>query len=103
MAGLHSSVRCLGILLSVCVIAPCQASVIIASTGNTIATAQDLTALTPTEITGALSGDPNDVAIFQIPILEPDLFSAMTLDSGAFTEWRTQSLSCLVSLLVLLR
>lgn len=84
MTSFHSAVRCLGILLSVCVIAPCQAGVIIASTGNTIATAQDLTALKPTEIVGALSGDPNDAAIFQIMILQPDLFSAMTVDAGAF-------------------
>jgi hypothetical protein len=84
MGGFYSAVRC-GLLLSVCVIAPCSASVITASTGNTVATAQDLTALTPTEIIGALSGDPNDVAIFLIPIRRPDLFSVMTLDPGAFS------------------
>ena len=85
MASFHSTVRCLGILLSVCVIAPCYAGIITASTGNTIATAQDLTALLPTEIIGALSGDPNDVAIFRIAIRQPDLFSVMTVDPGAFS------------------
>ncbi len=29
----------------------------------------------------------------------PNVFGFPTLDSGAFTEWRTQSLACLVSLL----
>jgi PEP-CTERM motif len=64
---------------------PASAGLIFANNaGSSIATAEDLTAADPTEIVGALSGDPNDVAIFQIFIWEPLNFSAMTVDAGAF-------------------
>src|SRR5262249_4060726 len=75
MTRFHPRVRHLWILLSMCAIVPSYGSII---------TAQDLTALNPTEIIGSLSGDPNDAAVFKIPIFAPGIFSATTVDAGAF-------------------
>ena len=66
------------------VAAPCSAGVITASgAGSTIATAEDLTGLYPSEIQGVMNGDPNDVNIFKILILDSWNFSALTVDAGA--------------------
>lgn len=73
-----------GLALSLCVIVPCSADVIVANNaGSTLATAEDLTGLVPTEIIGALNGsNPNDVSIFKF--LAGANFSAMTVPVGAF-------------------
>lgn len=71
--------------LSLCVTAPCFADVVFANNaGATLATAQDLTGLMPTEIIGSLNGDPNDANIFKIFAIQPLNFSAMTIPVGAF-------------------
>jgi hypothetical protein len=65
--------------------APCSAGIITASgAGSTIAGAEDLTGLYPTEIQGTLSGGANDVSIFEILVLDAWNFSALTVDTGAF-------------------
>lgn len=65
---------------------PCQAGLIVASGAGSIpGSAQDLTGLFPTEIVGSLSGlDQNDVNMFEIDIMNPVTFSAITLDAGPF-------------------
>jgi len=72
--------------LSLCLIAPCYAGLIVASgAGSTPGTAEDLTGLFPTEIVGTLSGaNPNDVSMFKISNLDPTNFSAITVAAGAF-------------------
>src|ERR1035441_9807823 len=66
--------------------APCSAGLIVASgAGSTLATAEDLTGLFPTEIVGMLSGtDPYAASMFKISNLQPANFSALTLFTGAF-------------------
>jgi hypothetical protein len=82
-----------GKLVGVCVLslslymaAPCSAGLIVASgAGSTLATAEDLTGLFPTEIVGMLSGtDPYAASMFKISNLQPANFSALTLFTGAF-------------------
>jgi PEP-CTERM motif len=65
---------------------PCQAELFVASgAGSTPGSAQDLTGLFPSEIVGSLSGlDQNDVNMFKIDILNPVMFSAITVDAGPF-------------------
>ena len=77
---------CALVLGLLCIIAPCFAGMIVAGgAGSTLATAEDLTGLYPTEILGTLSGaDQNDVNIFKILNLQPSNFSAVTVDTGAF-------------------
>jgi hypothetical protein len=72
--------------LSLYMAAPCSASLIVASgAGSTLATAEDLTGLYPTEIVGTLSGtNQNDVSMFKLLNLQPGNFSALTLFTGAF-------------------
>src|SRR5664280_3330841 len=67
-------------------IAPCSAGLIVASgAGSTLAGAEDLTGLFPTEIVGTLSGtDPSAASMFKISNLQPGNFSALTLFTGAF-------------------
>jgi len=66
-------------------VSPAFANVVVASgAGSLPATAQNLTTLFPTEITGAFDGDPNAVNIFEIDIMAPALFSAQTINPGAF-------------------
>ena len=78
-------VAAFGLLLSLCAVMPCSADTIFANNaGSTIATAEDLTALGPTEIVGSLDGDPNDAAVFEIFNRDPANFSAMTIAPGAF-------------------
>jgi hypothetical protein len=87
MAGLklrHILVTSVVLAVAVVAAAPCSATSITANAGSTLATAQDLTSAGPTEIFGSLNGDPNDVAFFKIYLFQPTLFSAMTVDSGAF-------------------
>jgi hypothetical protein len=76
----------IGVLsLSLCLIAPCSAGLIVASgAGPLPATAEDLTALFPTEIVGTLSGtDLNDVSMFKIFNMQPTNFSSLTVLVGA--------------------
>lgn len=72
--------------LTVYMITPCSAALIVASgAGPTLATAEDLTGLFPTEIVGTLSGtDQNDVSMFRILNMDPENFSALTVLPGAF-------------------
>ena len=72
--------------LSLYMIAPCSAGLIVASgAGSTLAGAEDLTGLFPTEIVGTLSGtDPSAASMFKISNLQPGNFSALTLFTGAF-------------------
>ena len=72
--------------LGLCAIKPCSAGLIVANlAGSTLATAEDLTGLYPTEIVGTLSGtDQNDVNMFKILSLQAGNFSALTLFTGAF-------------------
>ncbi len=74
------------ILLMALLVVPCRGTVITASgAGSTLATAEDLTGLFPTEIIGTLSGaDQNDVNMFKIANLDPIDFSAITEAPGAF-------------------
>ena len=74
------------LLLTLSLVPMCSANVIVANNaGSTIATAQDLTGLFPTEITGTLSGtDQTDVNIFKIINRKPLDFSAFT-KPGAFS------------------
>jgi hypothetical protein len=60
--------------------------VIVSATGAgpLLASAEDLTGTGVTEIQGGLSGDPNDVSLFEISILDPLDFSALTVDAGPF-------------------
>lgn len=75
----------LGLSLSLCAIVPCSADTIVANNaGATVATAENLTAVRPTEIVGAFNGDLNDVSIFEIVNRDPVNFSAMTISAGAF-------------------
>jgi hypothetical protein len=72
--------------ISLYAIVPCDANTIVAvNAGSTLATAEDLTGMYPTEIVGTLSGaNPNDVSIFNIFNLQPTNFSAITVAPGAF-------------------
>ena len=72
--------------LAFTLVSPAFANVIVASgAGSLPATAQNLTTLYPTEITGSFDpGEPNSVNVFEIDIMEPALFSAQTIDTGAF-------------------
>jgi len=72
--------------LSLYMIAPCSAGLIVASgAGSTLAGAEDLTGLFPTEIVGTLSGtDASAASMFRISNLQPGNFSALTLFTGAF-------------------
>jgi PEP-CTERM motif len=74
------------VLLSLCIVTPCSAALIVASgAGSAPATAQDLTGLFPTEIVGTLSGtDQNDVNVFKIYNRQPLNFSSITVLPGAF-------------------
>ena len=72
--------------VSLWMIAPCSAGVIVASgAGPTLATAEDLTGLYPSEIVGTLSGtNQNDVSVFKIFDRDSTDFSALTVLSAAF-------------------
>jgi len=61
-------------------------TLVIASGAGTLpATAEDLTGVEVGEIQGSLSGtDPNDVNVFEIDILNPLDFSAITINAGPF-------------------
>jgi len=74
------------LLLTLSLVPLCSANVIVASgAGSTIGTAEDLTGLFPTEITGTLSGtNQNDVSIFEIVNRQPWDFSAFTKLPAAF-------------------
>ena len=59
--------------------------------GSLPATAQDLTGLFPTEILGTLDGtNSNDVNVFEIDILNPVDFSAITVDAGPHSVHDTE-------------
>jgi hypothetical protein len=72
--------------LSLCFAVPGSAAIIIASgAGPLPGSAENLTAASPTEIVGTLNGvNQNDVSMFEIAIMEPFFFSAMTVDPGSF-------------------
>ena len=76
----------IAVVLGTCVAGSSFADTIVASgAGNTLASAEDLTAYHPTEIIGTLDGtNQNDASFFEFQILAPLAFSAMTVDTGAF-------------------
>jgi hypothetical protein len=82
----HTLIGTCVLVLSLYVAAPCSAGLIVATgAGSTLATAQDLAGLYPTEIVGTLSGtDQNDASMFMISNLQPWNFSALTVYTGAF-------------------
>ena len=58
--------------------------VIASGAGPLLPSAEDLSGTTVTEIQGSRSSDPNDVSLFEIDILNPLDFSAITVDAGPF-------------------
>lgn len=74
------------LLVTLSLVPICSANVVVASgAGSTLATAEDLTGLFPSEITGTLSGtNQNDVSVFKIVNRQPWDFSAFTKLPGAF-------------------
>ena len=58
--------------------------IVASGAGPLLPSAEDLTGTDVTEITGSLSTDPNDVSLFEIDIINPVDFSAMTVDAGPF-------------------
>jgi hypothetical protein len=76
-----------GVIFSVLVSAQCLAwgtTVTASGAGPLLPSAEDLTGTYVTEIQGSLTTDPTSVSLFEINILSPLDFSAMTVDAGPF-------------------
>jgi hypothetical protein len=76
-----------GVIFSVLVSAHCVAwggTITASGAGPLLGSAEDLSGTYVTEIQGSLTTDPTSVSLFEIDILDPIDFSALTVDAGPF-------------------